>query len=165
MLLMLCRMLHRTLGNKRYQQYWNPWVPFSMMPGQSTCDLFGISPNLSGQMNVDTVFCPAYPWEDHTLTHNDPRSPIHLHNMRLDPFIGSIAHNLGVLPRPLHHRVIHNRSEASPLCLLKIFMIFDLKKKKKVLLIQTEIPHCLTKFLHKYPKNNVRNQTLIILYF
>lgn len=92
-------------------------------------------------------FAHAYPREDHTLTHNDPRSPIHLDDMRLYSFKGSIAYNLGVLPCPLHHWVIHNGSEASPLRLLKIFMIFDLNKKKKVLLIQTEIPHCLTKFL------------------
>lgn len=63
--------------------------------------------------------------------------------MRLDTFIGSITHNLGVLPRTLHHRVVHNGSEASPLGLLKIFMIFNLKKEKE--LIQTEIPDCLIK--------------------
>lgn len=61
MLLLNKAILHRTLGNKKYRQYWNPWVPFSMIPGHSTCDLVGIYPNLWGRMNVGTVFYPCIP--------------------------------------------------------------------------------------------------------
>lgn len=64
------------------------------------------------------------------LTNNDSRSPVHLHDVRVDPFIGSIADHLGVLPHSLCHRIVHDGSKASPLCFFKIFMVFYLKKEK-----------------------------------
>lgn len=130
-------LLNRTLKNKKY---WQGYFLNSL--GQHGTKAFYLwsSWNLYQTHEVSWIqklvldqaqsFDHLYSWEEYTLTNDDPRSPIHLHNMRLNTFIGSIAHNLGVLPRPLHHRVVHNGSEASPLCLLEIFMILDLKKKK-----------------------------------
>lgn len=73
------------------------------------------------------------------LTDNDPRSPVHLHDVRMDTFVGGVADDLGVLPHSLCHRVIHDRSEAPSLGLFKIFMIFYLKTKGKTILAQPEI--------------------------
>lgn len=67
--------------------------------------------------------------KERQLTHNDARSPVHLHDVRVDTFVSGIADHLGVLPHALCHRVIHDRGKAPPLCLFKIFMIFDLKKR------------------------------------
>jgi hypothetical protein len=67
--------------------------------------------------------------KDHLLTNNDSRSPIHLHYMRLDTFVRGITDYLGVLPHPLCHRIIHDRSKAPSLRLLKILMIFYLKEE------------------------------------
>lgn len=77
------------------------------------------------------------------LTNNDSRSPVHLHDVRMDTFIGGIADDLGVPSHSLCHRVIHNRSKAPSLCLFKIFMIFHLKAGKTIV-TPLKFPECYT---------------------
>ena len=77
------------------------------------------------------------------LTNNDSRSPVHLHDVRMDTFIGGIADDLGVPSHSFCHWVIHNRSKAPSLCLFKIFMIFHLKEGKTIV-TPLKFPECYT---------------------
>ena len=77
------------------------------------------------------------------LTNNDSRSPVHLHDVRMDTFIGGIADDLGVPSHSFCHWVIHNRSKAPSLCLFKIFMIFHLREGKTIV-TPLKFPECYT---------------------
>lgn len=154
MLLLNKATLHRALGNRKYRQYWNPWSPFSMMPGHSTCSLDGIYPNLWGQMVVEassrvgTVVCPCIP----------ARRP-HAYPQWSQVSDPSPRHEAGLLYRQHRSRPGCSSSPApslghprwewslSPSSSQNLHDIWPEQGKKKVLLIQTEIPRCLTKFL------------------
>lgn len=91
---------------------------------------------------ASTIFLPCKPAEGRQLTDDDARSPVHLHNVRMDTFVGGITDDLGVLPHALCHRIIHDRGKAPPLRLLKIFMIFYLAKREKTVLAQNKLRGC-----------------------
>lgn len=130
-----------------------PWIPFHMVQTitrpvvhfqlGTTSDIWGgvwwIRRLILKLWQGESFWLCRPAEKDQQLTNDDSRSPVHLHDVRMDTFIGSIADDLGVLPHSLGHRVIHNRSKASSLCLFKIFMIFYLKTKEKTILTQTEM--------------------------